>query len=280
MLFRTNKMSVTYWFIIKNNEVLLLEKNRLPNNHEIQAITPYFIRQFQLIQDNHTNYYCAEMDSNHDTPDDLLSMPLRQTLSILDKTLFGLCAKAYSIIHWDKNHQYCSRCGALTQHRGPHFERICPSCSLSFFPRISPSIIVLIKRDDHVLMARSPHFAPNVYSLIAGFVEAGENLEETIHREVYEEVGLTVKNISYFGSQSWPFPDSLMIGFTADYASGDILIDQNEIEAAGWYKYNNLPGLPPTTISISSALLNDFINTCEKKYSNKAIALKTTNPLT
>lgn len=133
-------------------------------------------------------------------------------------------------------------------------------CHLSFFPRISPSIIVLIKKADHLLMARSPHFLPGVYGLIAGFIDAGESIEEAVHREVKEEVGLKIKNLSYFGSQQWPFPDSLMIAFTADYCSGDITINPDEIEEAGWYKYNNLPGRPQTSVSIASKLIDNFIN--------------------
>ena len=115
-------------------------------------------------------------------------------------------------------------------------------------------------------MARGPHFLPGVYALIAGFVESGESLEETVHREVLEEVGIYVKNLSYYGSQPWPFPDSLMIAFKADYASGDIAIDRKEIEEAGWYRYDNLPGRPSTSASISSKLLDDYVSHATKVY--------------
>lgn len=108
-------------------------------------------------------------------------------------------------------------------------------------------------------MARSPHFAPGVYGLIAGFVDPGENIEEAVHREVKEEVGLKIKNLVYYGSQPWPFPDSLMLAFTADYESGEIVMEPGEIEAAGWYKYNNLPGLPSSTLSIGMKLIMDFV---------------------
>jgi NAD+ diphosphatase len=121
----------------------------------------------------------------------------------------------------------------------------------------------LIHRDDQILMARSPHFPPGVYGLIAGFVEAGESVEEAVHREVKEEVGLAIKNLRYFGSQAWPFPDSLMIGFFAEYESGDLLIDHSEIEEAGWYHYDQLPGHPSVTISIAYKLIKAFI--AEKK---------------
>ena len=109
-------------------------------------------------------------------------------------------------------------------------------------------------------MARSPHFPPGVYGLIAGFVDVGENIEEAVHREVKEEVGLQIKNLLYYGSQPWPFPDSLMLAFTADYASGEIVMDQDEIEDAGWYRHDNLPGLPSVALSIAMKLIDDFVN--------------------
>lgn len=111
-------------------------------------------------------------------------------------------------------------------------------------------------------MARSPHFLPGIYGLIAGFVETGESIEETVHREVAEEVGIKIKNLSYFGSQPWPFPDSLMIAFMAEYESGEIIIDKNEIEEAGWYRYDDLPGRPSMSFSIASTMLDNFINHC------------------
>ena len=114
-------------------------------------------------------------------------------------------------------------------------------------------------------MARSPHFAPGVFGLIAGFVEIGESLEEAVFREVKEEVSLDIKNIRYFTSQPWPFPDSLMVGFIADYAGGDIQIDHREIESAGWYRYDHLPGRPSSGISIASKLLEHFIRGQKRK---------------
>jgi NAD+ diphosphatase len=125
------------------------------------------------------------------------------------------------------------------------------------FPRLSPAAIVLVEREDHVLLARSPGFPKGLYSVLAGFVEPGESIEETVVRELREEVGIGVENISYFGSQPWPFPNSLMIGFTADYADGELSPDPAEIEDAGWYTADALPQLPPET-SIARAMIEDF----------------------
>jgi len=120
-------------------------------------------------------------------------------------------------------------------------------------------VIVRIERGDEILLARSPHFAPGVYSTIAGFVEPGESLEETVIREVREEVGVEVANVRYFGSQPWPFPNSLMIGFVADYASGDLRLQEGEIEDAGWFTSDTLPGLP-SRYSIARRLIDEFIS--------------------
>jgi NAD+ diphosphatase len=255
----------THWFVIRDNEVLLNQQNMLPNDIEIEPIAHLFLRRFSLGMLHKTKYYCAEIDVDSYIPDSFQAVSLRQTLSLLNVDKYGISTKAYSVINWDKNHQHCSRCGVLTQQQIQDFERRCLSCELSFFPRISPSIIVLIKQGDHVLMARSPHFPPGVYGLIAGFVEAGESLEEAVHREVKEEVGVAIKNISYFGSQPWPFPDALMVAFVAEYESGDIIMDKNEIEDAGWYRYDDLPGRPSFVISIASTLLDSFIHSCKKE---------------
>lgn len=257
---RSGIEETTQWFIFLNNETLLLTKdNTLPLLRDIAKLEPYFLRSLCIEKFKDVTYYCAELDTEVLIPESLAALPLRQALTILYEEKYALGVKAYSVMNWDKNHQFCGRCGSATIHVGTGFERLCQHCNLSFFPRISPSVIVLIHNNDHILMARSPHFLPGAYGLIAGFVEIGESLEEAVHREVKEEVGITIKNLSYFSSQPWPFPDSLVVGYMAEYDSGDLCIDHQEIEAAGWYKYDNLPGHPSTSISIASQLLDSFI---------------------
>ena len=145
-------------------------------------MVPHFLRRFNLGCSNNIEYYCAEISQEIPISDTLLALPLRQALSCFINDGYGLAVKAWSVINWDKNHQFCSRCGCVTSRQAKAFERLCTSCGLSFFPRISPSIIVLIKRGDHLLMARSPHFPAGVYGLIAGFVDVGESIEEAVHR--------------------------------------------------------------------------------------------------
>jgi NAD+ diphosphatase len=253
-----------YWLIFqKDGSVLVNDSNLLLNEADIAALMPYFIRQFQLGLLQNSEYYCAEIEPEMPISTAFRALPFRHILNMLNDERFGVGVKAQSILNWDRHHQYCGCCGGKTTPQAKMFERVCPVCKLSFFPRISPSIIVLIKKGDHLLMARSPHFPPGVYGLIAGFVDAGENLEAAVHREVKEEVGLEIKNVTYVSSQPWPFPDSLMMAFTADYASGEIQIDGDEIEAAGWYPYDNLPGRPSTRWNIASILIDAFIMDCQ-----------------
>lgn len=258
--------SESNWLVIHDDNSILLKKdNTLPTELDIAPLTNYLSRRFALGNIKNKSYFSGEIAKDTRLPESLQALPLRKALTILQQEHYGMAVKAHSVIHWDKNHQFCGRCGSYTIHQSFSFERFCPTCKLSFFPRISPSIIVLIYRDSHLVMARSPHFLPGVYGLIAGFVEAGENLEDAVHREVDEEIGLKIKNLSYFGSQAWPFPDSLMVAYLAEYASGEIQIDKREIEDAGWYKYDNLPGRPSTSISIASFLIDHFIKACENK---------------
>ncbi len=191
-------------------------------------------------------------------PPGLTLAPLRSLYGQLDETLFALAGQAVQLIEWDRTHQYCGSCG--TPMEQPLRERVkqCPRCRLRQYPRLSPAIIVLVSRGDEVLLARAPRFRPEMYSVLAGFVEPGESLEETVMREVREEVGIEIGNIRYFGSQPWPFPNSLMVGFTATYASGDLKIDPVEIEAADWFKPDRLPPVPGP-LSIARKLIDAFV---------------------
>lgn len=252
-----------HWFIFQNDRILLSRDDLddpIPSASVLSILKPHFLRQHKLGLFNRIDCYCAEIDAQAVLPPNVAAIPLRKAFEILGVDWYVAASKAYSIINWDKNHQYCGRCGNKTAHKPGTFERYCEACGLSLYPRISPSMIVLIQKEDKILMSRSPHFAPGAYGLIAGFVEAGESIEDAVHREVAEEVSIKIKNLTYFGSQSWPFPDSLMIGFTADYASGELIIDHNEIEAAGWYRYDNLPGRPSTSISIAAKLIDFYIS--------------------
>ncbi len=183
---------------------------------------------------------------------------LRSAHPHLTDELFGAAATALQKLEWIRSHQYCSRCGKPTD-RHPTYEAMaCRACGHLQFPRLAPAVIVLIEAGRRVLLARGPGFPEGMYSAIAGFVEPGESLEEAVHREVEEEVGVRVTDLRYFGSQPWPFPHSLMVGFIVRWVGGDIRIDAEEIEDAQWFDADALPSLP-SRLSIARSLLEDFL---------------------
>ena len=171
-------------------------------------------------------------------------VPVRSVYGLAGAEAFALAGRASQLMDWRKNHRYCGRCATPTTMKTTEFAMACPACGLLAYPRISPAVMVLIGRGDELLLARSPHFKPGIFSALAGFVEAGETLEQCAVREVREEVGIEISNLRYFRSQPWPFPDSLMLAFFADYAGGEITPDPSEIEAAGWFSRSALPPLP------------------------------------
>src|SRR5262245_47100936 len=184
--------------------------------------------------------------------------PLRAAMMAFGEPLMGVAGRAAQVLEWDRAHRHCGVCGTPTEAQPHERSRKCPACGHTAYPRLSPAIMVLIWRHGEVLLARSPHYVPGVYSALAGFVEAGESLEQCLHREVLEEVGVRVDNLRYYGSQSWPFPHSLMIAYTAQWVSGEIVKQEDEIEDANWYAFDALPKIPPR-FSISGHLIRDTV---------------------
>ena len=183
------------------------------------------------------------------------AMGLRNWFGKIDEQTLVMGMRAVQLIEWDRTHRFCGVCGTATILMEGERAKRCPTCHHSVYPRISPAMMVLVTRGKELLLARGVNFPPGRYSALAGFLEAGESIEDAVHREVFEEVGLRVKNLQYFGSQSWPFPNSLMIAFTAEYDAGDVTPDPKEIADAQWFSLDALPQLPPR-FSISRALLN------------------------
>lgn len=194
---------------------------------------------------------------------DGMSMPagfhasgLRSLFFRIDESMLALAGRASQIVEWDRTHRFCGRCATPTHERPDEYAKQCPQCGLITWPRVSPAMMALVTRGHEMLLARSRRFAnTSMYSALAGFVEAGETVEDCVAREVREEVGLEVTDLRYFGSQSWPFPHSLMIAFTAEYAGGDIRLDDDEIVEARWFGIEALPQMPPS-VSIARMLIN------------------------
>jgi len=180
----------------------------------------------------------------------LSPVPLRRLHGLAGPEAYVLAGRAVQLLNWQATHRFCGKCGGKTLRKEDQFAMECPACHLLFYPRISPAVMILVLRGDELLLARSPHFTPGVFSALAGFVEPGETLEQCARREVREEVGIEIVNIRYFRSQPWPFPNSLMVAFIADYAGGELAPDGVEIEEAHWFPRSALPTLPePMTLS-------------------------------
>jgi NAD+ diphosphatase len=256
-----------YWFVFCANKLLINEsenKTEIPKTRSPQEwqIVPSRIQYLGALLGSPC--YSAEAPPDTRPPAGMSFRDLRSLWGALDEDLFLLAGKALQIVSWDQTHQFCGRCGAKTETLQGERAKKCPACGFLCYPRLTPATITAIFRDDKILLTHNIAFRGNVHSLIAGFVEPGETLEECIRREILEEVGLKVKNIRFFGSQPWPFPNSLMIGFTAEYESGDLTVDGKEISRAGWFDVNNMPEIP-SKMSIARELIDSYI----QRYSGK-----------
>lgn len=185
-------------------------------------------------------------------------VPLRAAMMQLPQPLSDIAGRAAQIVEWARSHRFCGACATPTQRMANERAMRCPACGRTFYPRHSPVAMALVWRDRQLLLARSPHFAPGMFSALAGFAEAGESLEECLHREVLEEVGVQVADLRYFSSQSWPFPHSMMVAYTARWTGGDIVPQPGEIEQARWFDIHNLPTIP-RNFSIAGQLIRASI---------------------
>ncbi|MDH3269743.1 MAG: NAD(+) diphosphatase [Gemmatimonadota bacterium] len=199
-----------------------------------------------------------DFEDRHEPPAGFRADGLRVAYHALEEADFRAAGTARQKLEFLRTTRFCSRCAASLDTYDGHEALGCPSCGQMHFPRVSPAVIVLVQRGREALLGRSARFPEGVYSTLAGFVEPGESLEECAHREIYEEVGVRVTNLRYFGSQPHPFPHSLMVGFVADWEEGHISIDDDEIEDARWFGPEALPNLPHP-MSIARALIEDFI---------------------
>ena len=188
----------------------------------------------------------------------LVEYDLRQMMSMLNEDDLNLVGRANQLLHWLKSNKHCGYCGAVKNEDKKEGALFCSCNNIMTYPTISPCVLCLIKKDDQILLARNAMFPEGLFSVLAGFIETSETAEQTLKREVEEEVGLKVKNIKYFGSQSWPFPSQLMIGYECEYASGEINVDGIEIVEAKWFGINNLPKTPPNS-TLSGRLINSYI---------------------
>ncbi|HEX9763685.1 MAG TPA: NAD(+) diphosphatase [Candidatus Acidoferrales bacterium] len=231
-------------------------KSALQNNHNWLGGDPS--RTLYLGRLRGVDCWIAELPAAAEPPGGMSWQGLRTLFSVLEDAHFALAGRALQLLDWDRNHQYCGRCGTPTEPRREERVRTCPACKLSAYPRVAPAVMALIKKQNQILLARSPHFPPGMWSALAGFVEPGESLEQCLAREVEEEVGVRISNTRYFASQPWPFPHSLMIAFVCDWESGELKPQAGEIEAANWFEVLQLPKLP-SKISIARRLIDAVV---------------------
>ena len=247
-------------FAFKKDQLLIRLQDKtatVPTLSELSDL-PLADQHYLGVCPEHGPCYALELSDETTAPTGLAFHGLRDIAEQLGPTLFGIGGRAVQIVAWGQTHIYCGRCGAQNQHADDERAQVCPECGLMCFPRLSPAIIVRIERGDQILLARNHRFPPGLFSVLAGFVEPGETLEECVVREVREEVGIEVEEIHYFASQPWPFPNSLMLGFSARYKSGEIQIEASELAEASWYGPDELPGLP-MSVSIARRLIDDYL---------------------
>lgn len=248
------------WLVFRQRELLVSARYEL-----LSGITPSELGLAPL----RTQYlgtlagegcFSAEVASDAAPPRDMQFLDLRRLYGRLREPLMAVAARAVQVMYWDRTHQFCGACGAATLPHASARARVCTAagCGLEQYPRVSPAMIVAVERGEELLLARSPHFPAGIYSALAGFVDPGESVEDAVHREVFEETAVRVDNLRYYASQPWPFPGSLMLGFWADYVSGEVVPEAGEIEDAAFFHVDRLPKMFPGRVSVGQQLIADF----------------------
>jgi NAD+ diphosphatase len=257
----TELASRRLWLCVRGEEILVVENDSsaefpLAEGLEafgLEAASSHFLGLLDGV-----GCIAAGIDNDAEAPAGSSFTALRPLWTRLDEQLFALAGRALQIVQWDRTHRFCGSCGTPTEDTQGERAKRCPACGLLAFPRVSPAMIVRVTRGSEILLAHGQRFPGRMYSVLAGFVDPGESIEEAIHRELREEVGIEVTNLRYFGSQPWPFPHSLMIGFTAEWAGGELQPDPEEIVDAGWFRADDMPPIPPG-ISIARKLIDDWL---------------------
>ncbi len=241
------------WCIFSGDQLLTTDEGQnIPDKVDLTLKRKVYIGTLM----NH-HIFAGEAEKSQQIPSGWQWKNLKTLHGILRNEYYAVAGRAMQLLNWDRTHKYCGSCGHETFIRQTERCRECPSCGCLAYPKLAPAIMALVKKDDKILLARSPHFPEKFYSVLAGYVNPGETLEQCVSREIFEEVGVKVKNISYFGSQPWPFSQSLMIAFTCDWEEGKITINPMELTHADWFDHANLPQLPPR-LSISRMLIDTY----------------------
>lgn len=238
------------WFLFQDKMILIkddINKFSIPTFKEVKEFIDRLEIKYHLGKLNGIDCLCGEINSAVKISGKMKFIPLRQSASVLSTELLEVAGRGAQIIHFHKTNKFCGVCGSKNKFVEYEFAMKCESCNYVSYPQVCPAIIVGVTKGDKILLANNKSFPKGLHSNVAGFVDVNETLEECVKREILEEVNIKVKNIKYFSSQPWPYPNSIMIGFTAEYESGEIKVDGKEIIHANWYDKNNLPILPDKT---------------------------------
>ena len=237
----------------KTSEILIFEDDDLKWS-EMEFTHKHFLGYL----DNRPCFVSCLEDSSK-LEDGMMLSPLRNLLGRMPDSIFTVCSRSLQIDNWFISNQFCGTCGIGIKAHETERAMICECKNTLIYPTISPCIIVLVTKGEELLLAHNKNFPGDFYSTLAGFIEPGESAESAIEREICEEVSVKVKNITYYGSQSWPFPSQLMLGYHAEYESGEVKPDGIEIDKADWFNYQELPQVPTGNISISGQLIESFV---------------------
>ena len=223
-------------YIFSQQQLLVDEHFQLPQVEKLQH---------DLDLSENGQVIARDLKENESVPEGYQLVPIRQLVQVWSRPQFEQASRAVQLLEWRRNHRFCSKCGHATQQHASQYAMVCLSCGYNQYPRVNPCVITIITRgEDEILLAKNARNKTQMYSLIAGFVEVGETLEEAVRRETLEEVGLQIKNIQYLASQPWPFPSNLMMAFRAEYHSGEIQIQEEELSDAQFFKFDQLPEIP------------------------------------
>ncbi|MBR4846455.1 MAG: NAD(+) diphosphatase [Bacteroidaceae bacterium] len=252
-----------YWIIFHNDQ-LLLQDGALPRGEmpPIPQLEDVHVHTLPNLDGESCKAFAVTTDEDEALCSSLLCIDLRASYDLLPLAHYLMAGKAKELMHFDATVRYCSVCGA-PMHWHTEISKMCHSCKREVWPSIATAIIVLITRGDEVLLVRARNFRRSYYGLVAGFLETGETLEECVRREVKEETNLEVKNIRYFGNQPWPYPSGQMVGFTAEYAGGELCVQDEELTAASFFRYDNLPEIPHK-LSMARMLIDAWLEGYQK----------------
>lgn len=251
-----------YWVIVSKDQILRSNQDEglfFRSWDELTFVHAYHDNIIQVGEQNNTPVMLIDTDNELLNAAEAEYVSMRSLLYELGFDWIGVLSRAMQISVFVRTHRFCGQCGSRMTRVNWELAVHCDNCSHRAYPRISPCIIVAIRDGNRILLAQGRNHKDGMHSTLAGFVESGERLEEAVHREVFEEVGVRVKNLEYFGSQPWPFPHSLMVGFIADYDGGEIVLQEQEILAAGWFTEDALPKIPPS-ISIAGQLIDEVLH--------------------